>query len=419
MTKPRQVDGLWRSDGYGWIVSVEGGRARTFETTAIGCLPRRALDQLGPPEPDGTVRYGRKGVPLRTLRPAADGRAVLHVLGTVSDVDLLPVSEPCQRTVPNDPLTCFDIFWTTFAEHYNSLHRKNVDWPAVRERYRPKVNANTSRKKLYSIFTRMLAPLGDAHTSVVTRGGNEFTGVRPGTRDEDDIPLSAAVKTINAHLRRDLGVTGPRTWAGGHIAYADLPGDQGYLRITAFADYAGEDAPYVRNQAALRRALAAVFTPRRVAEWRGLTIDVRHNSGGDDALGLQVAGRLTDRPYPAFTKRARNDPGDPTRHTRLQTVTVTPADGPRYTGPLRILTSDLTVSAGETFVLALLARTPSPTRIGTATQGVFSDDMHRKLPNGLSFGLGNEEYYAPDGRTFEGTGIPPTVPETRDWRAWL
>jgi C-terminal processing protease CtpA/Prc len=41
---------------------------------------------------------------------------------------------------------------------------------------------------------------------------------------------------------------------------------------------------------------------------------------------------------------------------------------------------------------------------------VFSDDMERKLPNGWSFTLGNEDYLAPDGQNYEGAGIPPTIP---------
>jgi C-terminal processing protease CtpA/Prc len=125
-------------------------------------------------------------------------------------------------------------------------------------------------------------------------------------------------------------------------------------------------------------------------------------------LVLQVAARLTDRPHVAFTKQARNDPHDPS-HGRAQTVTVTPADAPRYTGPVSLLISDLTISAGETFVQAMMGRTPAPARIGTTTQGVFADNMSRRLPNGWTFNLGNEDYVGPDGRNYEAAGIPPTV----------
>jgi len=49
------------------------------------------------------------------------------------------------------------------------------------------------------------------------------------------------------------------------------------------------------------------------------------------------------------------------------------------------------------------------TRIGENTQGVFSDVLDRRLPNGWTFGLPNEVYRTPEGRTFDGTGIPPDI----------
>src|SRR5262249_33404942 len=123
----------------------------------------------------------------------------------------------------------------------------------------------------------------------------------------------------------------------------------------------------------------------------------------------QVAARLTDTPHVAFTKQPRNDPRDPSRHGRPRTVTVTPANAPRYTGPISLLISDMTISAGETFVQAMMGRRPAPARIGMTTQGVFDDPMSRTLPNGWTFTLGNEEYIGPDGQNYEGVGIPPTL----------
>jgi len=68
----------------------------------------------------------------------------------------------------------------------------------------------------------------------------------------------------------------------------------------------------------------------------------------------QVAARLTGTPYVAFTKQPRNNPRGPNRHGRPQTVIVTPVNAPRYTGPVSLLISDVTISAGETFVQAMM-----------------------------------------------------------------
>ncbi len=152
-----------------------------------------------------------------------------------------------------------------------------------------------------------------------------------------------------------------------------------------------------------------ILTPERVGRLQGLIIDLRVNGGGSDAMGLHIASRLTDTPYIAYTKRARNDPTNPSHHTRPEQTPVLPSKSPHYTGPLAILTGGSTVSAGETFTQALLSRPGTTIRIGQPTQGVFSDTLTRKLPNGMAAWLPNEEFLTDTGRTFDGTGIPPEV----------
>jgi Peptidase family S41/Tricorn protease C1 domain len=407
------VDGVWGTVGYGWIFSVNSGRAEWFETTAISCLPSRTLLQLGKAGSDGALRFGDEHRAVQaTLRRTDGGHGVLRLAGTVADIDLVQLPDlpaECTRSTPDDPLTTFDVFWSTFAENYNSFLRKHVDWDVVRAKYRGMINNSTSDSQLYEILVEMVEPLGDAHVCVQGPHEKSFCGKRSGTRDDVEVPRRTATTAVNRHLREDLGVRDIQPFAGGKIAYADLPDGHGYLRITSFQDYSDDDTSPYPDGAEMSKALDVVFTQARVHAWRGLVIDVRWNDGGDDVLALQVAGRLTNTPYPAYTKAPRVDPHDPTRHGPDRPVTVNPANGPRYTGPVRLLVSDLTISAGETFIEAMMGRAPAPTRIGSTTQGVFADDMERTLPNGWTFTLGNEEYVAPDGQNYEGVGIPPTV----------
>ena len=160
---------VWRSDGYGWIYSLRGGRLEIYETTEISCIVGERLDQIGQPGPDGTVQFGRSGVASQTVRPGNQGSAILHLIGTAADVDLLPIPalpDACSRRTPDDPLTTFDIFWTTFAEHYNAFPRRNIDWVAVRDKYRPMVDNDTDPDQLFEILRQMIEPLGDAHTGI-------------------------------------------------------------------------------------------------------------------------------------------------------------------------------------------------------------------------------------------------------------
>jgi C-terminal processing protease CtpA/Prc len=157
---------------------------------------------------------------------------------------------------------------------------------------------------------------------------------------------------------------------------------------------------------ALEAALDEIFSD---PDLRGLVIDVRLNFGGDDPYGLAIASRLATREYLAYTKYARADavnrklwtPGDPS--------VVRPSVRASFRGPVVELIGPLTISAGETFTQALMGRTPHVTRIGENTQGVFSDVLSRKLPNGWGFGLPNEVFRTKQGTSFDGVGIPPDI----------
>ncbi|MEU1103593.1 S41 family peptidase [Streptomyces tibetensis] len=403
------TDGLWRMDGYGTVLSLDGDTLQEFQTTSVSCLKGDSARRSGPrtyTTPDGTTLTVRPG-PGRNRAALGYETSVGH--RSLRRIQELPAG--CTRPTPQDPRTAFDVFWHSFAENYPFFAAKGVDWQDVRDRYRPKVHQDTTREELFGIFSHMVRPLYDAHVAV--RDGDQvFAQVRPGTEPPSP-ELDARVKKFiterdlrNAPYREDF--------ANGRITYADLPGratGQGYLRISGFSGYAADDAPYSVHFAELDKALDTILTTERTQRLKGLIIDLRINGGGSDALGIHIAERLTDTPYVAYAKRARNHPTDPGRHTRPEPIRVVPADGPRYTGPIAVLTSGTTVSAGETFTQALIDRPGGTVRVGQPTQGVFSDVMQRNLPNGMTAILPNEEFLNRSGRTYDGTGIPPHLTE--------
>ncbi|RBQ19403.1 protease [Spongiactinospora rosea] len=397
------TEGIWRTDGYSMVVSAGDGRLRLYETTATGCVAgdvgkeqaERGVYTLS----DGTVLTLRPGAHARRARMLASGssgeRGLIRIGG-------LPAA--CAKSPPSDPVSAFDMFWRTFAENYPFFASKGVDWAEVRDRHRPKVGQDTTPDQLFTIFRDMIEPLGDAHTAVIA-GERFFAGLRPGTRDT----TAAFGRKVKAHIdRRDLGGRG-RDHASGHLRYADLPGGIGYLRVSSFYGYAtGDDFDFLADSAVLAKALDGIFTPARIRALRGLIVDVRFNPGGFDMLGLQLAARLTAKPYLAYHKRARNDPDDPAKFTPPQRITVKPA-ATGYTGPVALLTADTTVSAGETFTQAMMERPGRTVRIGQPTQGVFSDIMQRTLPNGMQLWVPNEEFLTKAGTTYDGAGVPPHI----------
>ncbi|MER5784540.1 S41 family peptidase [Streptomyces mobaraensis] len=404
---PTGPDGVWRTDGYGTLVSVEDGgrRLRTYDVTAVSCLPG-LTEATG--KGDGSGRFTDPGGDVLTITPDGPGRARMtdaENVGhrTLRRVGALP-ADCTARPGPDersDPRRVFDVFWRTYAENYPFFEAHGIDWKAVRDRFRPRITAETTDDELFAVLRQMIEPLHDGHTSVKAPKDRRFAGHRADTV----IPTKESIARMDRAVAEAVGVP-LRTWAQGAISYAELPDGTGYLRITRFHGYAAKGGPEA-DVAELDRALDAVLAHAP----RGLVVDLRFNAGGSDRLGVHIAERLTDRPYTAYLKHARNDPGNPRKFTPAVPVRVTPSPSPRYTGPLAVLTGRLTISAGETFTQALMGRSPAPVRIGENTQGCFSDVLERVLPRtGWTFALPNEEFMRPgDRRTYDVTGIPPTI----------
>jgi C-terminal processing protease CtpA/Prc len=130
-------------------------------------------------------------------------------------------------------------------------------------------------------------------------------------------------------------------------------------------------------------------------------IDVRFNGGGFDQIGLEILSYFTSKKRIAFSKKARLENG----FTNTQNIYIEPNEL-NYKGKLYLLTSPQTASASETFVLAS-QNIENVTRIGSNTEGILSDVLSKRLPNGWEYGLSNEIYENIDGKNYEMTGIPP------------
>jgi hypothetical protein len=401
------LDGWWVSEGYGTLLEIKGDRIRASEVTAVSCLSDWTAKRLAESEgAEAAFRIDQAPITVLVTPGGSADRKFFGFKWAASRVGFRRVPERpavCDTPTENTPLANFDVFWTTYAEHYPFFALHGVDWTKVRDTHRPKVTADTSPEALFALFQQMIEPLEDAHTFLSAEAIKKgFGGRRAGTDRLSPETRQRVLEIIeNNYLRGKL-----KSWCEGRVSYGLLRGDVGYLRVTGFAGYT-KDNDYDKGEQALNAALDEIF--KDAGKWRGLVIDVRINGGGADPYGVAIASRLATGPYLAYAKRARSDPRDPARFTPPQETRVAVHKGPRFGGPCVLLTSGNSVSAAETFAMALMGRSPSVRRVGQPTQGVFSDVLGRKLPNGWRFGLPNEIYLTEDGKTFDGPGVPPHV----------
>ncbi len=403
--QPSTLDGVWMTEGYGLALRMHGDAMQAFELTAISCIPSFGAHQV--PTNGQAIVFQADGDPttFRVLPGAAGDARRLHEDGAASDKIIHRIASlptVCAHPVPNDPTTNFDVFWQTYREQYPFFALRHVDWDATRRQFRPRA-AGASPEQLFGILRAMIEPLHDAHTYI----GAPDTALRYHGERPDPEPIDAARRErvlqiiMTSYLRTPL-----HQFARGWVRFGMLQDSIAYLRVASFCCYV-QDSGYAADRRVLDAALDTIFAS--TSGWRGLVIDVRLNGGGDDPLGLAIASRLATAPYMAYAKVARRDTTNPLLMTDRQPSIVEPSTRPGWRGPVVELISRHSVSAAETFTQTLMARQPAIARIGENTQGVFSNVLGRRLPNGWRFGLPNELFLTAEGTSFDGDGIPPTI----------
>jgi hypothetical protein len=408
------LDGVWRSQGYGYVLEIKGPALKAFEVTTTTCVPSLTAQRDPTSAPGREATFKRPGGQVFFIRTGdSTDHKVVHSEGSASDMRidrLARLPEVCGHPTPNTPMDNFEVFSRTWAEHYISFDLKKTDWAKVVETNRSKVTLATTPGELFDILEGMIKPFNDTHTFITAPElKREFRGLKPGTdrvfKGSFQEFRSKTLPALLAITDRALVKTPLGKWCNDQVQYGHLDETTGYLRILSFSDYSS-DGGFAAGLAALDAALDEIFADSTL---KALVIDVRINFGGYDPYGLAIASRLATREYLAYTKEARADATDRNRWTPGDPSRVGPSSRPGFRGPVVELIGPLTISAGETFTQALMGRTPHVTRIGENTQGVFSDVLGRRLPNGWRFGLPNEVFRTPEGTTFDGVGIPPDV----------
>jgi len=393
-----ELEGIWRSRGYGYVVRLESEGPELFHLAGEFCYrdPRNERD------PEGMFEYFRQLGPSTVAFSSEPGDS-LYVFDRVTS---LPTA--CSDRTPWTPSRIAGLVAATFTELYppRSFEQFGVDWGArvdALERQRPGI---TDDNALFSALETLLAGIEDAHVELHGTVGGRLRELVPGDGDtlkrvETRSGGSSPVRQWRQAYRR--GILETVLQGNGHevanrrVLWGRI-GDIGYINMLAMGGFGS-------NNTGGRAAADAVFDQAFAAfdGTRAVIVDVSANTGGSDAFALHVASRFADRRRLAFTKT-----GVGAQSIDPQPLYVAPSSRSRYLGPVYVLMSDVTVSAGEIFALAMRAM-PNVTLVGGATRGAFSDAIDKPLPNRWKLNLSAEDYRDPEGISYETKGLPPHI----------
>ena len=195
---------------------------------------------------------------------------------------------------------------------------------------------------------------------------------------------------------------GPLSWAANDWVAWGTIGAYGYVSITSMDELSnsGEEADDVD---AAGDALAQVFADLQSSA--GIIVDVRANEGGWDAVSLEITRHFAGESTLAWSEAVRNGP-EHDDFSDWDDTLIPDATDDAYAGPVVVLSSGGTFSAGETFLLAMRER-PQVVVMGERSSGHLSDIFDAELPNGWELGFSGERYRAADGEIYERVGVPP------------
>jgi len=167
-----------------------------------------------------------------------------------------------------------------------------------------------------------------------------------------------------------------------------------YLRIKRFYGAPFED---------INSSLDTIFS--KIKSGKNIIIDIRTNPGGNDETALLCAGYLYNSQQIAFTKQMKI-PHTEDKYSPLDTTYVNPRGTllPKFEN-IYLLINGATGSSAEIFALAL-SYLPNVVKVGTNTEGIFSNMYRDTLSNNWTITLSNQKYYSKEGVCFEKIGIP-------------
>lgn len=285
----------------------------------------------------------------------------------------------------------YEYVWQDFKNHYGIFRAKNLDWDSVKTKYDLLIKSVKNDEDLYNFYKGFFEELNDAHVSFqplddafpIYRTAKYGQLFRDGYRNFSPNLIKEKYLTNVSGNEYD-------------VKFGDIGEDIGYLQLQIFSD----------DLKLMEERLKEIN--ERFSSKTKIIIDIRNNYGGEDELGRMIASYFANSNYTYMTSAFKSGPGtndfDAQRKWR-----VSPNEKSKISGKkLYVLTNNLSISAAETFVLAI-RETPNCIVLGDKTAGAFSDVISREMPNGWTYRLPIGEYLDKNGKSWEGIGLNPDV----------
>ena len=396
------VDGIWQSQGYGYLLTFKGNKKKIYDVSKNHCL----IQDLNAKEISNLITDINIVDDQTFIAKLQFGITNYHF----KKIEKLPVL--CEQKSTRSHVEAIKYFIEIMTTHYAYFDIYGVDWAKRIQETLPMLSGKLSEKKAYDIIVGLLSGLNDAHTFLSAEVDGQEQVLRKGRSRTLRPALDHAFDAQN-EIKNDRKFR--KAWfeehkknieskiLKAHYKYAandkilwGTIGKLGYINLLRMMDLT-KSGTIPDDLKAFKKNMNHIMAELKDTE--ALIIDVTTNSGGHDEIGLAMVGYFTEQQMLAYSKAAQGS-GLPAQQVFVKPTKI------HYDKPVYLFTSDHTVSAAETFVMAM-KNLPLVTHVGDTTRGAFSDVLDKTLPNGWEIGFSNEVYHDPLGDSWEGRGLQP------------
>ena len=261
---------------------------------------------------------------------------------------------------PDTPVGNFESLWRIIDEHYCFFDYKRqeygLDWNAVYDKYKVRVNNNMTTVQLFEVLCDMLAELRDGHVNLSSSMdyGRYWTWQEAYPKNYSD--------TLERHYM------GTDYLIANGLHYRVLDDNIGYIRCASFETPIGEGN--------LDEMLSYLLF------CRGLIIDIRNNGGGNLTVAERLAGRFVHEKTLVGYMQHKTGKGHQD-FSELEEIYLGPSSNVRWNKKVCVLVNRSVFSAANEFAV-MMHCLPNVTLIGDHTGGGSGLPMSNSLPNGWS-----------------------------------
>ena len=257
----------------------------------------------------------------------------------------------------NSPTGNYDALWSIIDERYcffeQARQQHGLDWDDVYHKYKPQVQAAESNAELFDIYGNMLRELKDGHVNLTSDYGTTYYWDWSLNH-----PLNFSDSLQRNYLGNDFRLTNG-------IKYTTLPSNIGYMYVGSFEGSISSDN--------------VSLMLLRLAESKGIIIDIRNNGGGmltsaEELAAHFVSGKTHCGYIQHKTGKGHNDFSSPEK------LYIEP-NGVIWKKPVVVLTNRAVYSSANHFVM-LVKPLPQVVVIGDKTGGGSGLPLNSTLPNG-------------------------------------